>query len=357
MHRDPRYFLPTPSLRVCLPLIPLILLLPLGGRAAEWKDIATPLLERLTNSGAKFGYPGGCSGVVVDRLTGDVTIKVIGAGLWRSADQGKNWQRVDGGTIGGRDETGWTTSADAEHPARIVSFSLDGLAGWAPDGVHWHAFTDLGRNWDFGSVDWASTPPKTVLAAKHETSPPGEVCLSLDAGATWTKLSIHLNAAREKISMVGVMDASTLIYGKGDGIWRSTDQGATWAQVSTENAQTRVPVLFQGRHYLGTAHGLLVSRDHGVTWAGQGEAVSIWQGPFFGATAQDIAVVGEAGLSISRDGGAHWTHAASLKPKQGTYLFTANWFGCYAWDPVHGIFYASSMGNPVYALRLDDGAR
>src|SRR6267142_1786547 len=83
----------------------------LSTQAADmWTDISSPLMERLTNNGAKPAWPGGCSGVVVNRTNGDVTIKVVGLGLWRSSDKGKNWQRIDDNTISGRDETGWATS-------------------------------------------------------------------------------------------------------------------------------------------------------------------------------------------------------------------------------------------------------
>ncbi len=146
--------------------------------ADQWTDISSSLLERLTNNGAKAGWPGGCSGVVVNRTNGDVTIKVVGLGLWRSSDRGGNRQRIDGDTISGRDETGWATSADQNAPGRIASFSLDGTAGWTTDGTQWNRFKSLGRNWDFGSVDWAAPVPKTIIAAKHETSPPGEVYLT-----------------------------------------------------------------------------------------------------------------------------------------------------------------------------------
>src|SRR6185369_16465085 len=170
-----------------------------------WTDISSPLLERLTNNGAKPAWPGGCSGVVVNRTNGDVTIKVVGLGLWRSSDKGRNWQRIDDNTISGRDETGWATSADQNAPTRIASFSLDGSAGWTTDGIHWKSFTSLGRNWDFGSVDWAAPVPKTIIAAKHETTPPGEVYLTQDGGVTWKLLSIHLAANRDRISMVGAL--------------------------------------------------------------------------------------------------------------------------------------------------------
>src|SRR3954471_1127759 len=53
--------------------------------ANSWIDISSPLLDRITNNGAKAAWPGGCSGVVVNRTNADVTIKVVGFGLWRSS--------------------------------------------------------------------------------------------------------------------------------------------------------------------------------------------------------------------------------------------------------------------------------
>ena len=329
------------------------ILLSLSAQAADkWTDISSGLLARLTNNAAKQAWPGGCSGVVVNRTNGEVTIKVVGLGLWRSPDKGKNWQRIDDNIISGRDETGWATSADQNSPARIASFSLDGSAGWTVDGIHWTSFTSLGRNWDFGSVDWAATVPKAIIAAKHETTPPGEVYVTKDGGVSWKQLSIHLSATRDRISMVGVLDATTFIYGNGDGIHLSKDAGSTWAKVSSANPQTRIPVLFHGAHYLGSASGLLVSKDLGATWLGQGAAVNIWQGPFFGRSEKEMMVIGKDGVFTTKDAGETWTHAASLKPKESGFVFSPNWFGCYAWDPVNNILYASAMGNPVFKLDL-----
>src|SRR6478735_8899725 len=183
-----------------------LFLLTAGARGAEtWTDISSSLLQRLTNNGAKPAWPGGCSGVVVNRTNEDVTIKVVGLGLWRSSDKGRNWQRIDDNTISGRDETGWATSVDQNAPTRIASFSLDGSAGWTTNGTDWRSFTSLGRNWDFGSVDWAAPVPKTIIAAKHETTPPGEVYVTEDGGVTWKQLSIHLQEKRDRFSMVGAL--------------------------------------------------------------------------------------------------------------------------------------------------------
>ncbi len=320
--------------------------------ADQWTDISSSLLVRLTNNGAKQAWPGGCSGVVVNRENGDVTIKVIGLGLWRSSDRGSHWQRIDDNSISGRDETGWATSVDQNAPMRIASFSLDGSAGWTTDGIHWRSFTSLGRNWDFGSVDWAAPVPGTIIAARHETTPPGEVYVTQDGGVSWTKLSIYLDDNRGRISMVGALGARTLIYGNGNGIHRSLDVGGTWTNVSSANSQTRVPVLFRGTHYLGTTNGLIVSKDLGASWQAQGAAVNIWQGPFFGRDEKEMLVVGKEGVFTTTDAGGNWKQRASVKPKEGGFVFTPNWFGCYAWDPVNHILYASSMGNPVYKLKL-----
>ena len=330
-----------------------IALLGLSARAADrWTDISSALLERLTNNGAKPAWPGGCSGVAVNRTNGDVTIKVVGLGLWRSSDQGRIWKRIDGDAISGRDETGWATSVDQNAPGRIASFSLDGSAGWTIDGHNWKRFTTLGRNWDFGSVDWAAPVPQTIIAAKHETTPAGEVYATGDGGITWRKLSIYVNGNRDRISMVGALNATTLIYSKGEGISRSTDSGVTWSKVSPADPQTRIPVVFRGTHYLGSASGLLASRDLGATWQRQGAHVNIWQGPFFGRDEKEMLVVGKDGVFTTTDAGENWKWVANLKPKEGGFIFTPNWFGCYAWDPVNHVLYASSMANPVYKLEL-----
>ena len=119
--------------------------------------------------------------------------------------------------------------------------------------------------------------------------------------------------------------------------------------MSAVNPQTRIPVLFRGVHYLGSENGLLVSRDQGATWSERGN-VSIWLGPFFGRDEKELAVFGKAGVFLSKDAGATWTKAADLPPRGKDFAFSPNWFGCGAWDPVHGMLYASAMGNPVFRI-------
>jgi len=348
-----------PKSRFRLPWVLLIAALISGSilsslAAGAWVDVSTALLTRLTNSGAKLEWPGGCSGVVVNRTNGDVTIKVVSLGLWRSSDRGIHWERIDQGAVSGRDETGWATSVDPHNPERIASFSLDGTAGWTTERSVWKRFATLGRNWDYGSVDWKSATPRSIIAAKHETSPPGEVYATSDAGITWRLLPFHLRENRSHVSMVGALGPGVFIYSNGDGILRSADDGLTWTRVSAANPLTRIPVSFRRVDYLGTTNGLLTSRDSGSTWQTQGTPVEIWQGPFFGRDEAQMVVVGRAGVHLSRDGGVSWKRVAELKSKEGGFLFTPHWFGCYAWDPVHNDLYVSSMGNAVYRMELPE---
>ena len=348
-------FSPRPFLATSLIAMLMSMGLPQPLPAADWIDVSSSLLARLTNGGAKTDWPGGCSGVVVNRTNGAVTIKVVGLGLWRSLDSGGNWRRVDDQTVSGRDETGWATSVDPNDPGRMSSFSLDGAAGWTSDGTRWRRFADLGRNWDYGSIDWSASEPRTIIGARHETTPPGEVYVSTNGGSSWRLLSVHLSQQRGRPSMVGALGAAALIYGNGDGVQRSTDFGQTWTRVTEWNPLTRTPVYFQGAHYLGGTNGLQVSRDRGVTWRPLGSPVPspVWQGPFFGRNAEEILVVSRDGVYLTRDGGTQWKRVADLKAKEKGFLFTADWFGCYAWDPVNDVLYASAMGNPVYRLKLE----
>ncbi len=318
--------------------------LSLSVSAKDWTDITSEVIAAQNMSP---GFPGGCSGVTVNRLTGDVYVKIISYGIWKSSDQGSTWLRIDQKTVGGRCETGVAMTSDQDNPVRLASFSLDGECGFTPDGTTWHKWTDMGRNWDFGSVDWGAANPMVMIAAKHEDG--GKVYKTVDAGLTWNVLPITVNAqSYNNSSMIGVMDANTFIYCASGGIQRSTDQGASWTQVSTTVARTKIPVLFKAKHYLGAATGLWVSGDKGATWTKQGEPIEICQGPFFGADENTMVIVNTQGIYKTTNAGATWTNVAGLPPSYSGNTFDPLWFGGFSWDPVHNTIYGTRMACPAY---------
>lgn len=324
----------------------------LGAVAGEdWVDISSAQIAKLGPQG-KQSFETGCAGCAVNRLTGDVFVNINFHGIWKSSDKGTTWTKVDGGAISGRGETGWAVQVDQNDPKRMAVFSLDGTAGYTIDGKAWKKFASLGRNWDFGSVDWADAEAKVILAGKHESG--GEVYKSTDGGSSWKKLPIKMdpNWQKQDGCMIGVMDAETYIFSFGDGIHRSTDGGQTWADVSPLQPRSKVPVLFNGAHYLCTSNGLIVSKDKGATWSVQGESVDIWQGPLFGADEKTIVAAGPKGVFKTIDAGAKWTKISELHPPEKSYPFHTKWFGTYTWDPVNDVLYATAMSHPAFKKEL-----
>lgn len=238
----------------------------------RWTDISTEQIDALGGMAAQ-SYPGGVSGVVVNRLTGDVTINIVGFGIWRSSDRGESWTRIDGETIdmgGGRSETGWTIQVDQDDPTRMAVFTLDGTAGSTTDGVTWRqwAYSGWGRNWDFGAVDWSSPDALTIFGVLHETSPRDQFAISTDGGRSWSEYG-----AARVAPTVGVVDSRTLLASRGSGIERSEDLGESWTMVSAVTPQSRVVTRFRDRFYVTAEGGLLVSADRGLTWEEQGTAI------------------------------------------------------------------------------------
>ena len=83
-----------------------------GESEANWVDISSPIVQKLTDAGQKTAWPGQTAGVAVDPASGDVYMIVTGQGVWKSTDTGKSFARVDGGKVGGRCETSFALNVD-----------------------------------------------------------------------------------------------------------------------------------------------------------------------------------------------------------------------------------------------------
>src|SRR5262245_53929357 len=81
------------------------------GAVPQQKGQWVPISESVTSK-VKTAWPGLTAGITVDPSNGHVYMAVSGAGLWKSTDQGANFERVDGEMIGGRCETGAALNVD-----------------------------------------------------------------------------------------------------------------------------------------------------------------------------------------------------------------------------------------------------
>jgi hypothetical protein len=314
--------------------------------ASGWVNISNPLVAELTNSGVVIPWPGNTGGVAVDRTSGTVCMDVCNLGLWKSSDHGQTFHRFAAGKISGRCEFGYAINCD---PAggRMACLLLDGQGGLTlDDGQSWREFAPMGRNWEYGAVNWFDPQARAIFADRHESG--GEMYLSGDAGGHWKFLGKH-----PEWTSLGVFDALTLVAGAKDGILRSADGGATWTHVSNLHPVGRLAVYFQGLTYWLAKEGLITSRDKGATWQTTGTALEAGWGPCFGKDAQHIVVADTRVFWQTTDGGRTWQRLAPLPPFPGGFTPTLpGQFMSIGWDPHARLLYASRLGNPTFRLQL-----
>lgn len=297
----------------------------------QWVPISEPVTSQV-----KPAWPGLTAGITVDPSTGDVYMIVAGQGIWKSTDRGAKFERVDGGMIGGRCETGAALSVDPERPGRLACFMLDGKSAKTLDGGKtWIAINDKSRGFDYVAVDWADPQAKRMFGVRHES---GEIGLMSEDGATWKVLD-------KPWKSFGVFDFNVLVTNRGQGIERSTDGGATWTKVSDVVPTGRVMMAFKGVGYWLTEKGLIASKDKGATWEPLGSPVSAWFGPYFGGDASHLVLFGKDGFLETLDGGTTWKVAAPPPSEKG---MTDKWFSNVGWDPKGNAFYISRMGKPAF---------
>jgi hypothetical protein len=159
----------------------------------------------------------------------NILLAATGETLYRSTDGGATWQ-AKGGSV----------SDVAFHPLdgnRVVAtgmYSSDGGATW----------TTLARKPDtavyawsleFGSVVYESAGLLPPADAPNEERYSGTISRSTDGGATWTTLADikHLMpyAWHGNAIWVDPVDRNLILAG-GEGLWRSTNGGVSWAQIT-----------------------------------------------------------------------------------------------------------------------------
>lgn len=313
-----------------------------------WVNISDPLVQAVTNGGTAIPWPGDTAGVAVDRASGTLYVDVCNVSLWQSTDHGQTFQRAAEGKISGRCEFGYALNCD---PAggRMACFLLDGKCGMTLDGGRtWKPFAPMGRNWDYGAVDWADSRARWIFASRHESG--GEMYVSDDAGASWRFIGKH-----PEFTSVAIFGAQTLEAGTDAGIMRSTDGGATWTNVSSFHPAGRVAVYFHGVTWWLAREGLITSRDKGATWhrAGASPSPNAGWGPLFGKNARQVIVADFNGFLRSDNGGKTWRRIAPLPPFEGGLApKLPGEFLCIAWDARAHLLYASRMGSATYRLKL-----
>jgi photosystem II stability/assembly factor-like uncharacterized protein len=315
-----------------------------AGRAAapagQWVSLSDGVLADLKRQGLKPGWPGKTTGVAIDRKTGDVYMIVTGQGVWKSSDKGKTFRRVDGKAVGGRCETGYSLQVDPGG-RRLACFMLDGRSAMTADGGKtWTPIRNVARGYDWAAVDWSARPARRMFALVHESG--GIGAISNDGGKSWKEIG-------KEYAAVGVFGRDVLLCGrqKQKGIWRSTDDGASWTKVD-DATPIGVLTVLGDRGYWLTDGGLLATRDKGRTWRRVGPKAGAAWGPYFGRSDRHFVVVNAKGFQETTDGGKTWKAVAPLPPSLKKEYNPRGWFLNVAWDPIGKVCYAARMGHPTW---------
>jgi photosystem II stability/assembly factor-like uncharacterized protein len=285
-------------------------------------------------------------------------------GFARSMDAGKTW-------------IWWTEKQWAPWNNTCYELAFD------PDvpGKIWGAFSNV-----------HDIPNDNTISERHNPKGPGGVCLSTDFGESWPQFGAGLPVAPSTSIVLDPRSPKgnrTLYVGIfGEGVFKSTDDGATWVKKSTglgapEDMRVYRLILHkdgtlfalitakrQGRAFVSLGPGLYRSRDGGESWEcitksiGVGQELApalLWPKDFavdpessqvilVGAAdarklvGQELAPVQQGGLYRTTDGGQTWKRVAREGEEH---------FGAY-FDPWHPgwIYMTLTEGAPGPSLWL-----
>lgn len=178
-----------------------------------------------------------------------------------------------------------------------------------------------------------------------------------DNGSTWALVGFSNMVLRYVVA-----SGDTLVVSDGSnvgGLSISTDDGASWATafVGGNNEITDCLLLLDGRIYAGTDNGIYSSSDLGASW--QHDTGLVYNS--FASVAADASTIvlgalgsDQSGLMYSNDQGASWTQSSGTSPKYGVddlVKHGENWF---ATVQLNGM----NTGSSSYGVyRSTDGAQ
>jgi PKD repeat protein len=215
--------------------------------------------------------------------------------VWRSTDNGASWMQQTG-------SAGW--SGRNEHSSvAMPDGSIVLMGGWdgfnaqndvwhsLDKGVTWHQHT-TGSPWWSARVDHSSVamPDGTIiLMGGKEPSPGGmknDIWRSTDNGETWMEMTTTGDewSPRAEFSSVGMPDGSIIVMGGSfmNDVWRSTDNGAHWTLMTTSPGWTP-------RHLFSA----VAVRDGSIVLMGGDDTISpgykndVWRFPLVGSSDQN----------------------------------------------------------------------
>ena len=243
-------------------------------------------------------------------------VYAVGSGAWRSTDAGLTWTNIDGGAV--TDIDFHPTLANRIYTYRTsvgAKLSTNGGTTWSTLGS-FPGSPDLGR----GSIAVAPSNPSYVYCAVAAFGPNASlegVFRSTNGGTSWTDVS-PANYMANQGWYNNVIDVSPLnpafVLAGGVTLMKTNSGGNSWTEVVNSNLHVDYHCIRWSddgaKIYVGTDGGWMHSSDGGANWNSQTNVVPITQFYHFdtGRNAPQLMVGGsqDNGFARTSNGGATW---------------------------------------------------
>ncbi len=268
---------------------------PVAAQAAEADQASGPVGQwvNVTPAGVDTTCDFGTSTVLADPARPAVLYTSFGCGgVWKSTDYGQTWHGpVNTGANGASGSIAAIAPSSSGQPPILYGAGIrgPGLGFWksTDDGVSWSNYK-VGPAGDRQDVYPPAVDPydgNHLVMTGHEQN---LIVQSTDGGQTWTSVpmnpGMHQEGGTGIIAFVNMGDSQRtrntwLWFAQGSGgkigTWRTTDAGASWVKVDSNehqhgDGQLYQPdtsgVVYMAGVYSGNGWGVLRSEDYGQTW-------------------------------------------------------------------------------------------